>query len=151
LQVDYDPSQISFERLLEEFWSSPNSCERSGIRQYMSVIFYHNEEQHQAALASRQRESAKRSQGIATPIVPAEAFTVAEDYHQKFYLRQCSPLAREVSARYASARDFMNSTIAMKLNAYLAGHGTRKMLDSEISSFGLSEIGRKTLREAVAN
>jgi peptide-methionine (S)-S-oxide reductase len=151
IQVDYDPSQISFERLLAEFWSSPNSCERTGIRQYMSFIFYHNEEQRQAALASREREAAKRKQEIATPIVPADTFIVAEDYHQKYFLRQCRPLERELSARYASARDFMNSTTAMKLNAYLAGHRTRKMLDKEIDSFGLSEMGRTTLREAVGN
>jgi peptide methionine sulfoxide reductase MsrA len=149
IQVDYDPSQISFDRLLEEFWSSPNSCERTGIRQYMSIIFYHNEGQRQAALASRMRESEKRKQEIATPILPVGTFTVAEDYHQKFYLRQCRPLEREVIARYASAREFMNSTIAMRLNAYLAGYGTRKMLDGELDSFGLSEAGRKILRQAI--
>lgn len=151
IQVDYDPGQISFDRLLDEFWSFPNSCERTGIRQYMSIIFYHNDEQRQAALASRQREAAKRQQEIATPIVPADTFTVAEDYHQKFYLRQCPQIAREMRARYASATDFMNSTLAMKLNAYLAGHGTRRRLDSEINGFGLSEMGQQALREAVGD
>lgn len=39
----------------------------------------------------------------------------------------------------------------MKLNAYLAGHGTRKTLDKEIDSFGLSADGKKRLREFVGN
>jgi peptide methionine sulfoxide reductase MsrA len=151
IQVDYDPSQISFDSLLEEFWRSPNSCGRSGSRQYMSILFYHNEEQRNAALNSKEREAAKRNREIATPILPAGRFTIAEDYHQKFYLRQCPALERELSGRYRDAREFMNSTSAMKLNAYLAGHGTVEMLDKEIDSFGLSEAGRKLVREAVSN
>lgn len=137
--------------MLEAFWSYPNSCERSGSRQYQSIIFYHNEDQKKAALTSLKREAAKRKGEITTPILPVGVFTVAEDYHQKFHLRQNSDLEKELMAFYPDAKDFMNSTAAMKLNAYLAGYGTSQMLAKEIGDFGLSAAGRKKLLEFYKN
>ena len=43
VQVDYDPSQTSYARLLAVFWATPNRCALDGDRQYMSAIFYHND------------------------------------------------------------------------------------------------------------
>jgi peptide-methionine (S)-S-oxide reductase len=150
-QVDYDPKQTSFEKLLEAFWSQPNSCQRSGSRQYKSIIFYHNDKQKKQALASREREAAKRKHVIETPIQPLEAFTLAEDYHQKFHLRQERDLEKELTSIYPKLKDFVNSTAAMKLNAYLAGYGTRKTLEKEIDSFGLSADSKKKLLASVGD
>ena len=54
LQIQYDPSQISFDELLEVFWEThdPTTLNRQGNDvgpQYRSVIFYHNEEQKEKA------------------------------------------------------------------------------------------------------
>jgi hypothetical protein len=117
----------------------------------MSIIFYHNDEQKKQALASREREAAKRKHAIETPVLPLKAFTLAEDYHQKFHLRQERDLEKELTGIYPELKDFVNSTAAMKLNAYLAGHGTRKTLDKEIDSLGLSADGKKKLLELVGN
>jgi peptide-methionine (S)-S-oxide reductase len=76
---------------------------------------------------------------------------LAEDYHQKFYLRQNRELEQELTAIYPDLADFTNSTAATKLNAYLGGRGTRKKLDKEIDDFGLSADGKKKLREFVGN
>ena len=76
---------------------------------------------------------------------------MAEDYHQKFYLRQNRELEQELKAIYPALAEFTNSTAATKLNAYLGGHGTRKKLDKEIDDFGLSADGKKKLRELVGN
>ena len=91
----------------------------------------------------------KRKRDIETPVLPVGTFTPAEDYHQKFYLRQQHDLEKELTAIYPDAADFRNSTAAMRLNAYLAGHGTPKTLEKEIDSFGLSGNGQKTLRAVV--
>jgi peptide-methionine (S)-S-oxide reductase len=101
VQVDYDPEKVSYERLLEVFWSShdPTQLNRQGPdigTQYRSVIFYHDEEQKAEAEESKARfESLGRyRRPIATQIVPAVPFYRAEEYHQKYLekrgLESCS-------------------------------------------------------------
>ena len=64
VQVTYDPSVVSYDELLDWFWKlhDPTTLNRQGEdkgTQYRSAIFYHNEEQHQAALASMKKAQAK--------------------------------------------------------------------------------------------
>ena len=49
IQIDYDPSVISYRQLLDVFWNGHNCTLRSPTRQYMSIVFYHNEQQRQLA------------------------------------------------------------------------------------------------------
>jgi len=91
VEVEYDPAQISYERLLEAFWSlhDPTQVDRQGPdtgTQYRSVIFYHDEGQRQAAEASKRKlqESGTLRRPIATAIEPAGPFWRAEEYHQQY-------------------------------------------------------------------
>jgi peptide-methionine (S)-S-oxide reductase len=92
LQVEYDPKEISYEELLDLFWSihNPTTKNRQGPdigSQYRSIIFYHTPEQERIAKKSKQvlDESNKFQNKIVTEIVPASTFYPAEDYHQKYY------------------------------------------------------------------
>jgi peptide-methionine (S)-S-oxide reductase len=149
VQLDYDPSVISYEKLLEVFWSSTNSCEASGSRQYMSAIFTHNQTQRQLALAARERAAARLGRKVAVPVLPLDKFYLAEDYHQKWYLRQRPALYRELRAIYPDLRDFMRSTAAARINGFLGGFGSPETLTKELSSYGLSEQAAKLLRDEV--
>jgi peptide-methionine (S)-S-oxide reductase len=91
VQVEYDPAKVSYERLLEVFWSAhdPTQLNRQGPdvgAQYRSVIFYHDDEQKAEAEESRARfESLGRvRRPIVTQIVPATTFFRAEEYHQQY-------------------------------------------------------------------
>ena len=89
VEVQYDPGLISYEDLLETFWSShnPTTRNRQGWdigSQYRSAIFVHGEAQRTAALASRDAQQGKLKRKIVTEIVPATAFWPAEDYHQQY-------------------------------------------------------------------
>ncbi len=91
VQVTYDPSIISFEQLLDAFWHmhDPTTPDRQGFdfgTQYRSAIFYHDENQHTAAEASKKRldESGQLSDPIVTEIVAAGPFYRAEEYHQRY-------------------------------------------------------------------
>lgn len=93
VQVIYDPSIVSYERLLELFWQHIDPLDAGGQfcdrgSQYRSSIFYHDEEQKRLAEASRDalNASGKLPGSIVTPIVPADKFWLAEDYHQDYYL-----------------------------------------------------------------
>lgn len=91
-QITYDPSVVSFEELLEIFWSShdPTTLNRQGAdvgTQYRSVIFYHNENQKRAAEAYKQKLEQSRvfDSPIVTEISPLSVFYTAEDYHQNYF------------------------------------------------------------------
>jgi peptide-methionine (S)-S-oxide reductase len=92
VQILYDPSKISYEKLLAVYWHNidPTVKDRqfcdSG-HQYRSAIFYHTEEQRKMALKSREAlQMSKPFQGqIVTEITSATEFYPAEDYHQHYY------------------------------------------------------------------
>ena len=94
VQITYDPSVISYEKLLEIFWHvhDPTTLNRQGNdigTQYRSAIFYHNEEQHRTALASKEalEKSGAYKKPIVTEIAPFTNFYPAEDYHTEYYDR----------------------------------------------------------------
>jgi len=145
VEVDYDPGQTSYERLLAVFWATHNPCAGGGSRQYMSAVFYHNDAQKKLALETREHEEARRGTRIRTEVLPASMFCVAEDYHQKHFLRAEAGLMREFRAMYPDPKDFMNSTAAARVNGYLGGNGSKEMLRAEIDQLGLSPEARQTL------
>jgi len=92
--VTYDPAQVSYEQLVEIFWRNIDPTQANGQfadigKQYRTAIFYHSEAQKQLAIASRQKlaGSGKFKKPIVTEIVPAGPFYPAEEYHQKYYLK----------------------------------------------------------------
>lgn len=148
-QVDFDPAKISYERLLEIFWSSHNPCAGSYSRQYMSAVFVRDDAQRKTAEASREKVAAKAG-AVKTPVLKLDKFYLAEDYHQKYELRNTRTLMKEFEAIYPGDADFVNSTAAARVNAYLGGSGTREQLAKEIDRLGLSEAGKQILRARVA-
>lgn len=92
VEITYDPAKVSYEKLLDHFWRNvdPFAKDRqfcdSG-KQYRSAIFYRNDNEKRLAEESKKVVEAKFSKTVETEIVPAATFTVAEDYHQDFYLK----------------------------------------------------------------
>lgn len=92
IQIHYDPTQISFEELLEVFWGThdPTTLNRQGNdygTQYRSVIFFHNENQKHLAEKYKTKLNMERVFGnpVVTEISAASKFYLAEDYHQNYY------------------------------------------------------------------
>ena len=95
VQLEYDPSQVSYEQLLAVFWSihDPTQLNRQGPdfgMQYRSVIFFHSPEQEAAARASlaKLEASGRLKCKIVTQILPASEFWRAEEYHQQYFERR---------------------------------------------------------------
>lgn len=89
VEVDYDPAKVSFDALLDVFWSNhnPTTLNYQGPdhgTQYRSSIFYHDEAQRAAAEASKARWQPQFKKPIVTEIVPAQTFYRAEEYHQQY-------------------------------------------------------------------
>ena len=145
VQVDYDPSRISYGDLLAVFWGSHAPGVPAWSRQYQAAVFYHNAAQKRLALASKAKVAAQIKGEVFTRVLPAATFYPAEDYHQKYYLRQNPELFRELSANYPASADLLASTAAASLNGYAAGFGDRERLLGEIDLLGLSPQGRERL------
>ncbi len=109
VQVTYDPSVVSYEKLLDVYWRQLDPTDPDGSfvdrgSQYRPVIFYHDAEQQRLAVQSKQvlDRSGRYPKPIVAEIVPLEDFYPAEDYHQDYY--KVSRI-RYKYYRYNSGRD----------------------------------------------
>ena len=148
IAIDYDPTVLSYEDLLSHFWAS-HHCGNSGpSRQYMKAIFFLDE--HQRQLGESTRDQAGQQVGLApgqvqTAVVPANIFTYAEAYHQKYSLTRHHELRDFLSETYPSEKELADSSVATRLNCWL-GDGLERNLEvitQEIAHYGLPEKLRR--------
>jgi peptide-methionine (S)-S-oxide reductase len=90
IQIQYDPSKISYEKILDLFWKAhdPTTLNRQGNdegTQYRSVIFYGNDQEKAIADKSKAAAQADFKDPIVTQIVPLQIFYPAEKYHQNYF------------------------------------------------------------------
>lgn len=92
VQVEFDPSKVSYSKLLEVFFSNhdPTTLNRQGPdigTQYRSAVFYTNPSQKAQAEQFKQtlEKEHKFQSKVVTAIEPAKPFYAAEDYHQDYF------------------------------------------------------------------
>ena len=90
VEVRFDPAKISYQKLLDVYWHNVDPLTRDAQfcdhgNQYRTAIFYHDDEQHQLALASLREVQKRFKVPVVTQIVPATQFWPAEEYHQDYY------------------------------------------------------------------
>jgi len=92
VQVTFDPAVTNFREILEVFFTihDPTTRDRQGNdvgTQYRSVIFYHSDQQRQIAEETIRdlNQAGIWDSPIVTQVQPAEAFYVAEGYHQEYF------------------------------------------------------------------
>jgi len=109
VEISYDPTKISYSKLLDVFWRQIDPTDPDGQfvdrgKQYRSLIFYHDDEQRKLAEESKKKldESGRYEKPIVTEIVKAQPFYRAEEYHQDFYKKSS---VRYKYYRFLSGRD----------------------------------------------
>ncbi len=145
IQIDYDPQKISYSELLEIFWNS-HSPTRSRKRQYMSIIFTHNERQERIAKESKENREAEIGGNLVTEIKPFSKFYLAEDYHQKYHLRQNNNFSKVYEEIYPDTEQLINSTAVARANGYVSGYGVIESSE-DLDGMGLTTLGKKRLFE----
>jgi len=92
IEITYDPAKISFDQLLDIYWKEIDPTQADGQftdigPSYRAAIFYGSAEEKKIAEASKEKlaKSGKFDKPIATEILPAMKFYLAEAYHQKYY------------------------------------------------------------------
>ncbi len=136
-QLDYDPTQLGYADLLREIWANRRGG-RAYSRQYMEAVF----------CADAAQEEVARAAGITAPIITGARFYLAEDYHQKYYLRHDKLLMQELAGY--TPRQFVDSTVAARLNCYVAGRGSPAQLAEDLPRLGLSPVANAHLEKIFA-
>ncbi|RYZ79487.1 MAG: peptide-methionine (S)-S-oxide reductase [Proteobacteria bacterium] len=92
IKLVFDPSQVTYERLLELYWQESDPTDDGGQfvdrgSQYRPEIFYTTPEQKVTAEASKAalQKSGRFKKPLITPITSAGPFYEAEIHHQDYY------------------------------------------------------------------
>eukprot|EP00105_Crassostrea_gigas_P015944 XP_011433133.2 PREDICTED: peptide methionine sulfoxide reductase-like [Crassostrea gigas] len=106
----------------------------------MSAIFYHSTKQKMLAEQTREEQQKNHVSPIVTKIVQAGPFYNAENYHQKYILRQHRDILDTLNL---SDEDIISSPLACKLNGYLGGYGDYEdfLKDTEGMSLTRKQLG----------
>ena len=88
VEVTYDPAKITYGQLLDVFWRNIDPTDGTGQfcdkgQQYLSAIYWHDEAQRRLAELSLEN-ARRRFKSVATDVLPAKPFYLAEDYHQDY-------------------------------------------------------------------
>ncbi|MDS0277972.1 peptide-methionine (S)-S-oxide reductase MsrA [Halomicroarcula sp. S1AR25-4] len=146
IQVEYDPAERAYEDLLGVFWANHSPFSAPHKRQYRGVVLAHDDAQREAAAASKTALEERTGKTVQTPVETLARFHRAEEYHQKYELRSTPVVADELEDVYGPA--FVESTVAARLNGFVAGHGDadqrRELLaELDLSPAALSEVRRR--------
>ena len=114
----------------------------------MSAIFCKDEGQTQTAQKSLEERQKQLSDPIVTQILKFDVFYLAEDYHQKYFLRKHRSLLTQLNL---TDSEVVVSPIATRINAFCAGFGSIQQLEEEINKFGLtlSEDNKNLIKELI--
>ncbi len=137
-QLDFDPAMISYGELLDLIWANRRGG-RSYSTQYMEAVF---------VMTADQERVARERIGDRAPIIAGARFYLAEDYHQKYYLRHDTTLMHALGD--LSPQELVDSTVAARLNGYVAGKGTVAQLREELPQLGLAPDAAAHLEKLVA-
>lgn len=91
VKVTYDSDVISYEKLLDIFWTNIDPFDSKGQfcdkgDSYLSALFYADEKQRQLADASKQHvETRFPDREVVTPVLASNKFWPVEEYHQDYY------------------------------------------------------------------
>lgn len=133
LQIDFDPTQITFEDIVRHFWNSHNSNRGNYKgRQYLSIFLFHDRYQKGVLEKIKKETQDSNSQEIGTEIAPLVQFTLAEERHQKYYLKRYSNATQKLREHFLTEEAFNNATLVARLNSFVKGYGTLSSLKEEI-------------------
>lgn len=150
LEIDFDPQTISFEEILDVFWNNHNPININGYkgRQYMSVVFYRDGEQKHAIERVKERQEQVKGK-LETRIEPYAQFYLAEDRHQKYYLKRYPNAVEQLSTLYPAHDDLVNSTVAARLNGLAKGYTNLEHITNEILKWPTSEKNRERIIDII--
>jgi peptide-methionine (S)-S-oxide reductase len=123
-QLDFDTTKTSYEQLFADAFAGFRAGRGPSRGQYMTAAYPTTDAQARLAV----------ERGV--PAIANARFYLAEDYHQKYYLRHDSILMRELAE--LTPQQLVDSTVAARLNGYVSRRGTLEQLRAELPALKLS-------------
>jgi peptide methionine sulfoxide reductase msrA/msrB len=152
VQIEYDPAVITYEQLLMIFWRQIDPTDAGGQfvdrgPQYVSGIFYHNEEQRKTAQESKQElaDSGRFDESLVTEIQPSKTFYKAEEYHQDYYKK--NKLSYKFYRSNSGRDDFLNEAWGDERHIKLNTNSLYPSFSDEELKEKLSDIQYNVTRE----
>jgi methionine-S-sulfoxide reductase len=145
LQVEFDPKRITFEDLLEVFFAEHDPFQRAWSTQYKAVLWTHGKEQEAVAKKALAALAKEEGREPTTELRPAPTFWIAEDYHQKYYLRSRTALFEALLGPKPDGKTVRESTVTARVNGWIGGYGTTEQIAAQVEALKLSEKAREAL------
>lgn len=146
VEIDFDPTIISYEEILRKFWQNhyPNRGNYKG-RQYISMLRYRSGQQKEAIKKVRKEMERNLGEAIETEIAEYENFTMADERHQKYYLKRYPNTLQQLQDLFPKPELLIDSTFAARLNGFVKGYGKLRLLKNEIALWNIDEEDREVL------
>lgn len=150
VEIDFDPEIVALERILETFWDGHNPDNINGYkgRQYQSLIFYRDPMQEETIQSVKSRFEHEKGT-LATEIHPFSKFHLAEDRHQKYYLKRFPDAMAKLGELYPDPRELADSTLAARLNGLAKGYTNLEPIRREIASWPVKPKMKAEMLELV--
>lgn len=145
-QLDYDPSIITYQELVQQFFSNHNPNRKPyRDREYISIILFYNEEQREIAEEEKKKQEKMAAMPIQTEISPYKGFTLAEDRQQKWHIKRNKTAMEELKRLYPSEEALLNSTLVARMNGLAKGYGSVRDVENEISRWNIDKVDQNRL------
>ncbi|MBM6615562.1 peptide-methionine (S)-S-oxide reductase MsrA [Desemzia sp. RIT804] len=151
VDITFNPEIISYEHLVRLFWESHDATKDRFYkeRQYISILFYRNEDQYEAAKKVHLELEQVQGKEIQTEFQCFTHFYKAEDYHQKYFLRRFKGATEAIKNLFPDEASFIHSTLAARLNGFVRERGQLPDIKKEITHWGLTEADTELLLETI--
>lgn len=148
VEIDFDPVILRYEDVLRHFWRNhyPNRDQYKG-RQYLSLLRCHGDGQLEIAEKVKREMEGELGEPIETDIAEFTSFTLAEERHQKYYLKRYPKTLEQLEGLYREADELLNSTFAARLNGFVKGFRTKDSLLEEIAGWEIGVEAKRVLSD----
>lgn len=150
VEMDFDPGGIGLDRIMEVFWDHHNPVNINHYKgdQYKSIVFYRGERQLETIRQVKERMEPGKGE-LETAIEPFSRFYLAEEKHQKYYLKRHPDALEKLCGLYPDPDDLSRSTLAARLNGLAKGYTNRELILNEIAEWRVSPAERDRMTETV--
>ncbi|WP_138495401.1 peptide-methionine (S)-S-oxide reductase MsrA [Paenibacillus pinistramenti] len=148
VRVDFDPSIIRYEQLLNLFWDHHNPANINGYkgRQYLSLLLPRSGEQREAIRrVARERQERGDERPAGTETADFRAFYPAEERHQKYYLKRFPDALDKLRGLCPFQEALMDSALAARLNGLAKGYTSMERIVGEIQGWKLPDGEKEQL------